>query len=82
MPIYEYNCKSCGKDFEKIVPCDTKDADISCSECGRKDARRKVSLFASKITGKHGVTESFSSSMAGGSGCSSCTSGNCSTCGL
>ena len=70
MPIYEYVCQGCHKEFEALVlgreePC--------CPVCQGKEVERKMSTFSHKSEGG-----SFSSSQ--GSGCSGCTSTNCSTC--
>jgi putative FmdB family regulatory protein len=36
MPIFEYKCKQCGKDFERLVfPGEEKG--VSCPECKNKD---------------------------------------------
>ena len=43
MPIYEYHCNTCGKDFELLVRSST---DIECPECGNRDLNKKLSAFA------------------------------------
>lgn len=42
MPIFEYKCKSCDKDFEKLVFAGEEN-DISCPECSGKDVIKKMS---------------------------------------
>ena len=71
MPIFEYHCNACGSEFEKLVK--SKDAEISCAECGSKDVKKKVSKFGFK-SGGH-----FTSSI-GSSGCDSCGSKHSSAC--
>ncbi len=72
MPIYEYRCRSCGKDFELLV---FGKEEPQCPECGAKDPERKMSSFGFSVGYK------FKASSGGGTGsCSGCTSSNCSTC--
>lgn len=61
MPIYEYTCEKCAKDFEKLVFAGDTDP-VECPGCGATEVRRQVSCT------------SMISSSAGG-GCSSGTSG-------
>lgn len=46
MPIYEYRCRKCGKQFEKLVRVTTPDEEVDCPSCGVKEAERMLSLFA------------------------------------
>ncbi len=66
MPIFEYKCNACGKDFEKLVFGAQK---VICPECRSEDVRKKFSTF-----GMSGVQN------AGSAGCSSCSGGSCKTC--
>ena len=43
MPIYEFKCRDCDKQIEKIMR--QADATIPCPECGGT-AQRSVSVFA------------------------------------
>ncbi|MEF9426841.1 MAG: zinc ribbon domain-containing protein [Candidatus Mariimomonas ferrooxydans] len=71
MPIFEYKCQSCEKEFEKLVS--RTDSEVSCPNCSSKNIKKKFSVF-----GMSGVEKQVSSS---GSGCTSCSSSSCSTCG-
>lgn len=74
MPIYEYRCMKCDKDFEYLVF--GSDHSAKCPDCNTKDVERLMSACSFKSSGG-----SYSPSMeASSSGCSSCSSGNCSTC--
>ena len=43
MPIYEYRCRACGRDFEALV----RDAKAPpCPHCDSEDIERLLSLFA------------------------------------
>lgn len=48
MPIYEYECRSCGNKFDKICNVNTKDEEIECTGCKEKNCKRKISLFSCK----------------------------------
>jgi putative FmdB family regulatory protein len=78
MPIYEYLCPECGLRFEKLRPLSQADKEVTCPGCG-KPARRRPSTFACFSTSNSGVPTRIAGN---GSSCSSCSSNNCSTCGL
>lgn len=42
MPIYEFQCKICGNDFEKLI-FSSKDKIIACPDCGAKKVKRLLS---------------------------------------
>ncbi|MCX8031173.1 MAG: zinc ribbon domain-containing protein [Thermodesulfovibrionales bacterium] len=66
MPIFEYKCKKCNKEFEKLVFGEQK---ICCPNCSSEDVCKKFSLFSMS-----GVQSAASS------GCSTCSSSSCSSC--
>jgi putative FmdB family regulatory protein len=72
MPIYEYLCRDCGEEFEKLVF--STSPTVACEKCGSDNIAKKMSVFASKS----GNTFTPSS---GGSGCDSCSTKNCGSCG-
>jgi putative FmdB family regulatory protein len=72
VPIYEYKCMDCDKEFECLVI--GNDQDIICPECDKNNVERLMSACSFKSNG------SYSSAGGSASGCSSCSSGNCSTC--
>jgi putative FmdB family regulatory protein len=43
MPIYEYECRKCGHQFEQLI---LKDAVASCPECKSKKLEQLLSSFA------------------------------------
>lgn len=47
MPIYEYWCEPCGREFEQMRPMSESASPATCTSCGR-DASRVPSVFASK----------------------------------
>lgn len=44
MPIYEYQCSSCGKEFEILVRGSSPAP--QCPECSGTELRKKLSTFA------------------------------------
>jgi putative FmdB family regulatory protein len=50
MPIFDYKCKDCGKEFEKLV---RKEEDKVCPDCASKELEQKMpTSFGFKLTGK------------------------------
>jgi putative FmdB family regulatory protein len=72
MPLYEYICKDCGKEFDAIRSIKDSDAPIECDECHGEHTSRKISLFFAQSGGRVVA--------GGGGGCSSCAGGACSSC--
>jgi len=71
MPIYEYHCAGCGKDFEELVL--SKSSAINCPKCHGSKVEKLMSVTSFKSG------EKFESS-SGGSSCSSCSATSCNTC--
>jgi putative FmdB family regulatory protein len=69
MPIYEYRCLGCGREFEMLVYASTR---VRCEGCGSEDVKKKLSTF-----GMSGVEKPFAGS---GSGCTSCHKSTCTSC--
>ena len=49
MPLYEYECLSCGCEFEELVGLKAADS-VLCKKCG-KTTKRKMSSFAPVVAG-------------------------------
>ncbi len=45
MPIYEYQCESCGARFDKLVRSTQAPLTVQCPQCGSQDCRKTLSLF-------------------------------------
>ena len=77
MPLYEYECCSCGKEFEELVR--NAEERVECPKCGKSKVVRKLSKFAFKCEGGSMRT----TAGGGGSACSTCRPGpsGCSSCG-
>jgi len=72
MPIYEFKCSACGKEFEEIIT--SKDNSISCPGCDSLDVNKLMSACSFKSEG------GSSAQTASASGCASCASKNCGSC--
>ncbi len=57
MPIFEFECRQCGLEFEKLVRRAGAVAEVECPACGSRKVDEKLSTFASV-----GKTTSTSSS--------------------
>jgi len=77
MPIYEYVCSECDSKFEQLRPLSQSGLVADCPKCHRP-ARRKMSTFACFSASLGGVPKTIAGTS--GHSCSSCSSGNCSTC--
>ena len=75
MPIYEYHCEDCGKDFEYLV---IGKADPECEACNSRKVTRLMSACGHKSGGESGG--SYAPSSGASSGCASCSGGDCSSC--
>lgn len=70
MPIFEYVCKDCGRQFEKIVP--RYDSETDCIHCNSENIEKQLSVFAVSSGG------STDSSMDAGCGrCGAAQPGMC-----
>lgn len=57
MPIYEYECKNCGKVFEKLLLRSTNNK-LTCPSCSSENTEKKLSVFSGIITNKSGCQSS------------------------
>ena len=63
MPIYEYRCNQCEREFEKYVQ--SAQAAIACPGCQSARVTRRLSGFGMRSVGGPFASEG----MAGGGGC-------------
>ncbi len=47
MPLYEFECRSCGAEFEKLVLKAAEAENVKCPSCDSKEVEEKISSFAS-----------------------------------
>jgi putative FmdB family regulatory protein len=62
MPIFEFICEQCEKPFEELVRSSSSLVGVVCPKCGSPQIKRKISTFASKISGGSSFSMSPSSS--------------------
>jgi putative FmdB family regulatory protein len=72
VPLYDYRCAGCGREFEALVASAATADQERCPDCGAK-ARRLLSLVAAPIRGRDGAA----APVAGGG----CCGGACGHCG-
>ena len=70
MPLYEFQCSKCKSDFEELVLSSKPEAlaSVTCPECGSHKVTKKVSTFASSISGGSATRTSTSSCAPSGGG--------------
>ncbi|MEW6094178.1 MAG: zinc ribbon domain-containing protein [Chloroflexota bacterium] len=51
MPIFEFSCSDCGQDFEELLRSTDAGSQVTCPRCGGVQVKKKISSFASRITG-------------------------------
>ena len=81
MPIFEYHCNGCGKDFEELV-LGGEEA-IKCPHCGSGDTDKLISRCRFNNAGwdTPKTQVGHRAAAASSSGCSGCSGGDCSSCG-
>jgi putative FmdB family regulatory protein len=64
MPIFEYECPSCGNRFDKLIRGGAS-GEIACPKCGGSNTKRVMSVFASfNSSGGTGGSASFGGTCA------------------
>lgn len=64
MPIYEYKCEECGKQFEELVFAGREPE--KCPQCGSTKVQRQMSCFSS--SNPTGFAGAASTGCGGGGG--------------
>ncbi len=54
MPLYEYQCRSCGSTFEMLRRVSDSDSDLECPNCRSRRVERQFSTFAAGGCGTQG----------------------------
>jgi putative FmdB family regulatory protein len=70
MPLYEFHCNKCETEFEELVLSSKPEAltTVACPECGSRKVTKKVSTFASGVSGGSSATATRASSSCAPSG--------------
>lgn len=69
MPIYEYRCAGCGRDFDRMQK--VSDPTPACPACGGSEVSRKVSLSSFSLKGSGWYSTDYRGSGASGASASS-----------
>jgi putative FmdB family regulatory protein len=62
MPIYEYQCVSCGHCFEKLMFAGDDETRLQCPGCGKEHVRKMVSCASTLSGGLRGLCSQSASS--------------------
>ncbi|MCM8778768.1 MAG: zinc ribbon domain-containing protein [Candidatus Omnitrophica bacterium] len=71
MPIYEFECKNCGKGFEELIRDKELLKELFCPHCRSKNINKIISKFSLNKPG---------ADVSSLSKCSSCSAKSCSSC--
>ena len=66
MPIFEYDCETCGSEFEELVFGSNGTSSVNCPECSSLQVKRKISTFASKVAGGSSISVDSAASCSPG----------------
>lgn len=66
MPIYEFDCRTCDREFEELVPFDA--SAVACPDCGSTDTGRRLSTFQ-RVRVKAAAGAPASAPRSGHGGC-------------
>lgn len=61
MPMYEYRCQECGRQYEQLRRMSEADTNLVCPQCGSEHVERQLSACA--------IGGGSSSSSPGGGAC-------------
>lgn len=68
MPIFEFRCRECGKEFERLV-FSSDEGNVACPQCGSGCTEKVMSVFACAASPRMSAGTS-SSTPSPSSGCS------------
>jgi len=71
VPLYDYRCAGCGREFEALVATAAKADQERCPGCGA-EARRLLSLVAAPVRGHDGAAAPSPASGCCGNACGHC----------
>jgi putative FmdB family regulatory protein len=51
MPLFEFVCADCSRPFEELVRSASAVSEVTCPTCGSSQVNKKISTFASRLSG-------------------------------
>jgi len=66
MPLFEYQCITCGTVFEHFVRSTAKQEEIICPKCAGSEVNKKFSTFGMKGAAGSGAVSSGDACATGG----------------
>ncbi|MDR2455742.1 MAG: zinc ribbon domain-containing protein [Deltaproteobacteria bacterium] len=80
MPIFEFHCSQCGREFEELIISSSEA--IACPDCGSSKCDKMLSSFRlGPGSGSLGSLSLDSSPSSSSSSCGSCAASSCAGCG-
>jgi len=76
VPIYEYICEECSRQFEELV---FGDGAVACPHCGSRKTGKLLSCCRHK-TGGSADSVGAAAAPSSGSSCSGCSASSCAGC--
>lgn len=68
MPLYEFHCNHCEKDFEKMMRFSEADQRPECPHCSSTETHKRISTVAARAVGSLSTGSASSSSCGSSSG--------------
>lgn len=66
MPIFEFECPKCHSAFDELVRNAEAVKDVACPTCGSRKVKKKLSTFASRISGGGAASSASAAACAPG----------------
>ena len=61
MPMYEYRCQKCEKDFEVLVKFSESEKEQPCPDCKSEETKKKISQTSFSLKGGGWASDGYSS---------------------
>jgi putative FmdB family regulatory protein len=65
MPLFDFACNECKRPFEELLRSSDLVGEVSCPYCGSPLVKKKLSTFASKVSGAGSISFGYPSSSCG-----------------
>jgi putative FmdB family regulatory protein len=52
MPVYDYKCKNCNKEFELVLTFAEREQLVTCPHCGSTDVEQEATKFYAVTSSK------------------------------